>query len=956
MIRAQPATQQGFLLITVVLILGVLAAMALMLSGSTSLDNALVAKHAESATLDYLAESGMAHSQWQLTQNDSCLGYTDLPNTVFGEHSYSGTVSPTAGSPVSVTAVGTLADGSVRRLTYDEVMTFQPRNLTTLNVTGDTYLYKWKSDWNYGASSELWVSNVWADSLAYSFLHFDLSSVPAESRILTATLQLRQNAPSSKGGTVSVRSVSNDWMEGGQSGGNGVPNWNDRSAGNAWLTPGGDFDPVPITTTILPAGITGVFEWDITPLVAYWVSGTKSNQGLALLPESPNTDVKFDSSEVTDPANVPMLNITYACECGVVCSASESTLPIAHWKLDDAVGLVAADAEGGHDGNLVNEPIWVFSGHVGGALSFDGIDDYVSVPHDDTLSMTSAFTISAWIRNDSASVANSYRIISKESTGANDNFWLSLQSQAWWFGVGGSFFSPPITVESDRWYHLAASFDDAADQVVMYVDGAEVLSQATSTTITPNTAPVVIGSNWEGYKVWDGLLDDVRIYNRALDASEVLVVSEIVSGGGPVCAADFVADTNERQFSTSSLDISDPWGIAFLPPGSVFDGVAAPADGAWLVVDRSNRTFSMTDMDGALLARTSISVGEPRGVAYVSSGGWDNHLALANPADMRVYFLDMNGSTQGSFSTASFTEHPVGVTAIENSASGTFDGHIAISSDKDGGGGSNAGVYIVNQSGVLQVSIDISGFAAEPWGIAHVPGEDKFLVVDKAGTVFIIGFDGQLLDQYETASFGATQPQSIAINSLTSSHLVLDEDTGEAVSLTSSSCVGGGSCSAILADDFESGDYTGSTGTVGWTTPWEEFNDTGGSSSGDERVQTDSLDVVLRVRDNDGGGEGVEREADLSGYNGASLSFAYRRQGLDNSADYVAVEISSNGGSSWTELDRFAGEGTDADYQSTSYNISAYISSNTRIRFITSSDLGATDAVYFDNVEICLSN
>ncbi len=89
--------QQGFLLITVVIVLVVLAAMALNLSSSTSLDNALVANHAENTTLDYLSESGMTHAKWLLAHNTSCTGYTNLPVTPFGAGSYSATVVPTSG-------------------------------------------------------------------------------------------------------------------------------------------------------------------------------------------------------------------------------------------------------------------------------------------------------------------------------------------------------------------------------------------------------------------------------------------------------------------------------------------------------------------------------------------------------------------------------------------------------------------------------------------------------------------------------------------------------------------------------------------------------------------------------------------------------------------------------------------------------------------------------------------
>ena len=112
---------------------------------------------------------------------------------------------------------------------------------------------------------------------------------------------------------------------------------------------------------------------------------------------------------------------------------------------------------------------------------------------------------------------------------------------------------------------------------------------------------------------------------------------------------------------------------------------------------------------------------------------------------------------------------------------------------------------------------------------------------------------------------------------------------------------------------------------------------------------------MLRVRDNDGGGEGVKREANLSSFTAATLSFDYRRDSLDNSNDYVRIDLSSNGGSTWTEIARIEGPATDSNYQSFSQDISAYISSNTNIRFITSSSNGSTDTVYFDNVEITVS-
>ncbi|NIO41760.1 MAG: hypothetical protein GTO41_17245, partial [Burkholderiales bacterium] len=93
---------------------------------------------------------------------------------------------------------------------------------------------------------------------------------------------------------------------------------------------------------------------------------------------------------------------------------------------------------------------------------------------------------------------------------------------------------------------------------------------------------------------------------------------------------------------------------------------------------------------------------------------------------------------------------------------------------------------------------------------------------------------------------------------------------------------------------FGSGGYAGSTGSQSWATSWLEINESDGPTWGDEQVVLSDAtgSLALRVRDNDGGGEGVQRELDLSPYTNATLTFVYVRSGLDTSEDYVALELS----------------------------------------------------------------
>ncbi len=160
---------------------------------------------------------------------------------------------------------------------------------------------------------------------------------------------------------------------------------------------------------------------------------------------------------------------------------------------------------------------------------------------------------------------------------------------------------------------------------------------------------------------------------------------------------------------------------------------------------------------------------------------------------------------------------------------------------------------------------------------------------------------------------------------------------------------------ATFRDEFNARSYSNNNGTANWATNWLEINESDGATSNDEQVMTDTSSYVLQIQDNDGGGEGVQREVNLSGYDTATLSFRYRRNQLDNANDYVTIAISNNGGSSWTELGRFQGPNNDTGYVAWSRDISSYLSSNTRIRFLSSANMGNTDRVFFDDVEIAAS-
>ncbi len=165
---------------------------------------------------------------------------------------------------------------------------------------------------------------------------------------------------------------------------------------------------------------------------------------------------------------------------------------------------------------------------------------------------------------------------------------------------------------------------------------------------------------------------------------------------------------------------------------------------------------------------------------------------------------------------------------------------------------------------------------------------------------------------------------------------------------------GPGTCDGTYLDQFEVYAFDNSDGTLDWSTsPWQEIGESDGPTAGDIRIWSDLDSVRIRTRDNDNGGEGLEREADLTGATSATLTYDYRRHNLDNSNDFTVVEISANGAAGpWTQLAQYAGPNNDSNYVSASHDITGYISVNTRIRFVTSSNMGNLDNVWFDNIQI----
>ena len=171
-------------------------------------------------------------------------------------------------------------------------------------------------------------------------------------------------------------------------------------------------------------------------------------------------------------------------------------------------------------------------------------------------------------------------------------------------------------------------------------------------------------------------------------------------------------------------------------------------------------------------------------------------------------------------------------------------------------------------------------------------------------------------------------------------------------------CLAASTASAeTVRDEFPSTSYNGNNGTQNWSAAWQEQGESDGASSGLVRVVSSSRCAsgnCMRIGGNsvDITGFGLVREADLLGAVSATLTFSYRRQ-VSNPGASLTLSVSDDGGSSWTPLQTYDLDAGDSGQVPQSFDITAFIASDTQIRFLGSGTTGSgNNRFYADNVQI----
>jgi hypothetical protein len=202
---------------------------------------------------------------------------------------------------------------------------------------------------------------------------------------------------------------------------------------------------------------------------------------------------------------------------------------VAHWALDETTGTTSYDFSGhGNQGVHQNTP--TISDDVPThyastrSLDFNGSTQYVSVTNDPILTPRDAITLSAWIRPDTVATDRDF-LSNFGNTSGNYGYNLRVFSSRVVFdisttGSDDQWLQTGQILSAGTWYHVAATYDGTNQKI--YVNGRLEIAEPASGRIFPTTNDLAIGRTaFSGGRYFDGKVDDVRIYDRALSYAEV---------------------------------------------------------------------------------------------------------------------------------------------------------------------------------------------------------------------------------------------------------------------------------------------------------------------------------------------------------------------------------------------------------------------------------------------------
>lgn len=309
---------------------------------------------------------------------------------------------------------------------------------------------------------------------------------------------------------------------------------------------------------------------------------------------------------------------------------AQTTGLVAAYNFDEGAGTLLVDMSGNKNSGIVSGATWSTQGKYGSALSFNGANSVVSIPDASSLDLTNTLTLEAWVKP--TALGGWRSVLLKESPG---NLTYALYANTDTNRPSAEIANPVNTdvrgyaqLALNTWTHMAATYDGTT--LRYYSNGTLVGSKTVRGTITTSNGALKIGGNTIWGEYFNGLIDDVRIYNTALSQQAI-----------------------QSDMNTAVASIQDT------QPPTV--SVSAPLDGATVsgsVTVSANATDNLAvagvqfKLDNANLQNEVIQA--PFAIT------WDSSTVTNGPHTLSAVARDASGNTA--------TATPITVSVLDNRA------------------------------------------------------------------------------------------------------------------------------------------------------------------------------------------------------------------------------------------------------------------------------------------------
>ncbi len=311
-------------------------------------------------------------------------------------------------------------------------------------------------------------------------------------------------------------------------------------------------------------------------------------------------------------------------------------------------GKVLDESSRGNNGTVTG-PVYVQDGGSAGAYRFDGVDDYIRVPATTSLNVGTgnAYTLAVWYNTSTDSEANQQSPLLEwggttvEQDGVH--LWANVHGYQWnGLGTGANLVDttgndvPYVISAADRprneWHHLVVTYDRVAGAAKVYIDGIPE-NQKSFTSQSRTSYPLYIGKRPWDYQRLQGLLDEVRVYNRALSDGDVaaLYKRHAVAFGRVPCQDVALVKLEADYISACQYTRDgDP------ASGAINNVTGSPT---W-VVPRENAMAILGLMQAAQCSRdTSYRTRADAAMSYLTrvqqtDGSWADQYSYATPSNL----------------------------------------------------------------------------------------------------------------------------------------------------------------------------------------------------------------------------------------------------------------------------------------------------------------------------------